>query len=267
MFDSRADKTPPADKPLARLIPATTRFVYRHLSGLARVAFIPYLIVFFVLLIQDYMTEGGLYHETETAMIGGILLGGLAIAQFFLLTAFSTAWHRYTLSDGRDIAPAGIRWGMAEWRFLGYSLLISIVCTAVLFASGLLFTFVMGDSGIAIILQLACFAAVLLFSLRFMLVLPAMAVGDRFELGQSFRATRGHSWELAGIGVVMTLLIAVFFFPVSMMIGALGNVVILVKIVWLTLAQLIANALFISALSLVYRRLTGRGDTAPAAAG
>ncbi len=257
MSDKPAKNPQAGSKPLTGLVPATTRFVYRNRRSFVRIALIPYGTVMLLGLLGEVLLATTSNVELEGFL--HVLIFGIPVLQIFLITAFSTAWHRFTLSDGRDITPLGIRWGISEWRFLGYTILLVVIITVIFSAVVILDSLIFGENkGAIIVLAIPGTLGIAVFFMRWVLIFPAAAMGDTFSLGDSVSATRGNLWAMTGYYIILSLIVALLFAPVSLIINMLTGSVGFVYIVWETIVAAIGNAATISLLSLMYMGLTGR---------
>jgi hypothetical protein len=116
-----------------------------------------------------------------------------------LVIAFAVAWHRATLLGEAPTGWIGGQLGKREARYAGWVLLLMIVAFVVMVlgiaASYAVTGEVAGGAQIAVVLALLFL--VILVATRFVLLLPAVALGDRnASLRWSWRLTKGHSLGL-----------------------------------------------------------------------
>jgi len=197
--------------------------VFRNLGPLARAASLPFLVSYVLV-----MAPVALDPRATPPW-----LDGLAVALAFLpATLFAVAWHRLLLLGGAVARPSW-RPSLRVWhgRYLGFALLL-------LFAA-LLVSLLVGAAG-AVALSLlaidpaagdtrsilagagaglvAVLAAVWLVA-RLGFTLPAAAVGLRYGLRESWRATRGLGLDLLALMVLVSL-------PLLLLAGALATLLI-----------------------------------------
>ncbi|MDF3073352.1 MAG: hypothetical protein K0S54_1019 [Alphaproteobacteria bacterium] len=185
-----------------------------------------------------------------------------SIIEALIYTAMVVAWHRVTLL-GYAADSGFFRVGLTsrEWRFLGYTLLVylGLVPAAVFF--------VMSQYGAATVwgvLGLVAFAAFVFVGLRLSMVFPATAADHPTSLKTSWQQTAGHFWSMFAIFLLLALIMFVVFFTVFFILGliavALGTVGQIILIVFVIPIGLLAGFIGVSALSYVYRVLSGHPD-------
>ncbi len=152
-----------------------------------------------------------------------LLLGGLAsIGSTLVMAPTLIAMHRFVLL-GEATKRAVWRITAGYWRFVGWQLLVNFLSLLpiLLFAS-------IGWKNWAVTgaLTSVCFAVVVVFDFRVLLLFPAIAIGTPFAAWRNaWRDSRGHFWRLSGT----TLLATLPFFVVSitgtllLRFGYLGN--------------------------------------------
>jgi len=244
-------------------------FVNRNLTTLLAIAWVP-LAFNLLLLTADYVLVGD-----------GNLLTNLLI---FLLSAainvpFLTAWHRITLMDG-DRTRAVVRYAFrpAEIRFLGYALVFySALYFAVIAVPFILLTIrsaaipIGGGPLLYVTLYLAFAVALFLLFLKLSLVFPAAAVGHSMTFADSWRYTEHNVWAMFFVMVFIflplvligTILQTAVFAAIALSAGAstaapgLQFAAVIALTIVLLAPSYYFSAVFISALSLMFRRLTG----------
>ncbi len=175
----------------------------------------------------------GIVANSGTATPSEVLIGGAGMVPLLVLSitlligvpAIFVGWHRGIHRGERPTAP--IQFDSAMGSYLSYSLVIitalavSISVMLLVLASIAGITTGLGEGPMSLdrlaalrhFLPLAILPYYFLLS-RFSLVLPAVAVGQRMTLAQSFRLTRGNTWRLTvGAGLV--------YFPVVVLSGLL----------------------------------------------
>ena len=201
-----------------------------------------------------------------------IVLGGvvLAVLYIWLTTTFAVRWHRYALLGQSSYRFLDATFGRRGWHFVWNLFLISCLASLVVFPFGLILGLVVISSvssnsiptGQTLIVLNGLMVLVTLPGLyvvgRCSLVFPAIALGFRMRVRDSWDETRGHG-------------LRIFLLLVAMSIPAVIGSEVTVRIVpstglplWLTTAirafvgtffVLITTALWASALSHAYQAL------------
>lgn len=181
---------------------------------------------------------------------------------------FLTAWHRMTLL-GPDNARGviGYAYRGAERRYLGLLLLVYLFFLVGSVLGGLIIaqsTISSGSGGedtilLAIILSLALTIALLIVSLRWSMVFPAAAVGERLGFAGSWQLTRGYGLRL--FAVVFCIALPFFMFGIALVLAlgldfAVGPGYVFVELL-LLVPGLYFAAVIVSALSMIYWNITG----------
>lgn len=209
----------------------------------------------------------GVFHAIGGGQPGGVFGDFLRnLLTLAINVPFLTAWHRMTLL-GPDNARGAIGYAYrgAERRYLGMLLLVFLFYLVGSLVGGLIIAqLAMAAAGagavlLAVGLSLALTIALLIVILRWSMVFPAAAVGERLDFAGSRRLTQGNGWRLLAIFVCVALPFLLSGVALVLMLGlefAVGS-----GYVALELAILIAGFYFaavtVSALSMVYWRLTG----------
>ena len=154
---------------------------------------------------------------SPTLIGGAIWFPGLVafFAVILAVPAIAVGWIRGIHRGERPTAP--IRIDGAVWRFIGWSLLLGLVIGVMNAIVALIATAIgaaavgLGDGPMSIARLMTLLPILIYLSLlpvafltsRFILVLPAAAIGQSVGLGDSFRLTRGNTWRLVfGTGLV-----------------------------------------------------------------
>ena len=186
--------TPPRAAAIAAwpLVRDSYRFVFRHIPLLVRLGW--------TWLLFAWLIGAGL--ELLLTVERGRLYGQLLAVP--LLVAFAVAWHRASLIGARLDNGRVARFGRAELRYLGILLGLLALFVFVLVLLGIVWLLLQGSWTAAapispyLVTFLAALGLLLLFfGLRFVLVFPAIAIGD-LEIGlrRSWQLTRGNGWPL-----------------------------------------------------------------------
>jgi hypothetical protein len=190
-------------------------------AGFQLVAMVALCIVLFVLLIGVVPFAGSREAANSLgAIIGGVVLGlGGGLVQVVVLTGL----YRLMLTPD---APGfmHLRIGADEVRVLGGALLIAVAglvlagaAAALAWAAGQ----VSGLAGflVAAVLMIAAYAVLLRLGLT-----PVIAFAERrISLPESWRRTRGHTWSLIGMAVLLLCLVAVLAVIVWLAVFMIGG--------------------------------------------
>lgn len=177
---------------------------------------------------------------------------------------FAVSTHRVVLLSPESLSnPWGIYVDRYVLRYLGYSLLIGFAMFFLIIGSGL-FTVLLGAvlPGVAVaLLMAALWVALIYLMVRLGMVLPAQAIGDRFDLVEMFRATAGHGWRLVFATGLPVLGVAILLYPLSLVTESVP--------LWLAALPMVLNVLLTgmigaAVLSCSYRELKQSPDFPPA---
>ncbi|MEA2780217.1 MAG: hypothetical protein QOK29_1761 [Rhodospirillaceae bacterium] len=200
---------------------------------------------------------------------------GRLIGQFLtvpLLIAFAVAWHRITLSREAPKELQASRFGSRELRYFAAMVIFMSLVFGVLVLGGLLYELLAGGAKLRDLQWVIGILAPIgsLFATRFVLVLPAIAIGDRTtSLVRSWRLTRGHTLPLfAGLCAACVPMMLFKYAIVGGMYLLLGSVAADYSLLRFVLViplflffDLAGTAASVSFLSHAYRAFT-RGDFA-----
>lgn len=195
-----------------------------------------------------------------------------------LLVAFAVAWHRASLSaDPAGRGEAG-RFGRRELRYLGMLLGLLVILLLFLIFGGILYLLASSGSAQAAAARPAMLwliggllLAGLFFGVRFILVFPAIAVGDReISLRRSWQLTRGNGARLflAFLATCLPLMLLKYAVVVSagyaLVSGPSGHglseLAILMPL--FLVLDFLNTAAAVGFMSQAYRAFTGRRDAA-----
>jgi len=174
------------------LVRGSYGFVFRHIPLLIRLGWVWLLLAWLV---------GAVLELLLTAERGRLLGELLAVP---LLVAFAVAWHRASLLGPGLRGNGAPRLGGAELRYFGILLGLFALFLLVLMLAGIVWLLVQGSwtegaplSPYLVLLLALLGLGLLFFGLRFVLVFPAIAIGDRqVGLRRSWQLTRGHGLSL-----------------------------------------------------------------------
>ena len=212
--------TPPPTRPITNLpIWDTVAAAYRsvlqdNLQHLPR-AIVGPLALSLVIGLIDIGLAPGPGAETSNMLLTG-LLSLLGMAPYVI---FAVAWHRLMLLGPQVAAPVAMPgWERRHWAFLAYSLLVSIVFFGLLLIAGLISGGLTAPVDGPLPAQpppegslwkaLAAFVLVLaaiMVLMRLSFVFPAIAVDERYGLGDAWRHTQGQGLRLLGAVVLASL--------------------------------------------------------------
>jgi hypothetical protein len=143
-----------------------------------------------------------------------------------LVIAFAVAWHRATLLEEVPTGWIGGHLGWREAHYAGWVLLLIFAAFAVIMLGTLGSYALTRDvtSGAEIAVVLALLIIVILVATRFILLLPAVALGDRnASLRWSWRLTRGHSLALFAAFCLVSVPILVLKYGVVFAVQSSGR--------------------------------------------
>jgi hypothetical protein len=245
-----------ATLPIGGVIGAAFKRVFSHPKQVFAVG-LPYFVLLFILGLVS-----GLVLPPVPEMYSGIhwvlALVFLAI-QLLIYTAMLVAWHRVTLLGyGADKGMFRVGLGPREWRFLGYSLLVyplGIGLGLIVYLAGTL------GGVVGLIVGIAAVCAGVFLILRYCLVLPATAADHPTSLETSWKQTADHFWAMLAVFVVLVIIFFVVGFVVALILGlvfaAFGFIGTIIILLVMTPLQLLATFVSVSALSYIYRALSG----------
>lgn len=248
------------------------RGAYSHFFDLVRLVWLPVLI---------YIVANIAQQEFVQAQMEGLDPNAdpiLAMAQTFtwpvvllMLVALFTwpmiavAWHRFVLLGDRGQGAVNFHFGRREAIFLLTSIFIGLLMLPSLIviftAAGL------GEAGGAgaglmlflTILALALIIAAIYYSIRLLLLLPAVAIGEPLNARFVLDITRGNFWRLFGIHLLNALILVGLSIVVSlvalifMAIPGLAFVNYALQALVIIIYQITSVAI----LSIAYRDLSG----------
>jgi hypothetical protein len=183
---------PPSAIAVRPLVRESYRFVFGHLPLLLRLGWVWLLLAWFL---------GALLEWLMKAEAGRNLAELVALP---LLVAFAVAWHRASLIGGMAGRGEVARFGLRELRYLWMLIGLLAALLLILILGGVLYLLASGApaevaaAGPALRWLMGVFLLAGLFlGVRFILVFPAIAVGDReISLRRSWQLTRGNGWRL-----------------------------------------------------------------------
>ena len=183
---------PPSAIAIRPLIRDSYRFVFGHLPLLLRLGWVWLLLAWLL---------GAALERLLRAESGRNLAELVALP---LLVAFAVAWHRASLVANNTGRHEVGRFGRRELRYLGVLLGLLATLLLILVVGGILYLLASGGpaevAAAGPVLRWligGLLLAGLFFGVRFILVFPAIAIGDReVSLRRSWQLTRGNSLRL-----------------------------------------------------------------------
>lgn len=193
---------------------------------------------------------------------GVVTLAFMAIYWVFA-AMFAVSTHRVVLLSPAALSnPWGVYVDRYVFRYVGYSFLIGFAMFFLITGATLLFLPLSAVlPGLVVVLPVtALWLALIYVMARLSMVLPAQAIGDRFDLVEMFKIAGGNGWRL----VVATLLpmgaAAIVLYP---LIFVTENMPVWLAAPPLALNILLTGLIGVAALSCAYRELK-RSPTFPA---
>ena len=182
---------PPAGRgiiPVGRTAVDSFRFVFANLDRFFALGWLPLVIAFAASMTSGFLTEvdGG----ESRSLADWVAYVALSAAYWAMYAVFAVRWHRFYLLDERESVFSEFL-AARNWRFLGYTLLLTFAPMVPMWVIVLISGFVSILPSIA--------ASILLFVMfRFSLVLPGTAVDRPLGLGEAWHKMLGHTWRFIG---------------------------------------------------------------------
>lgn len=238
--------TAPPTQPVTNLpvwdtVAAAYRSVLQdNVQHLPRAAVGPLVLSLLIGLIEPALSPAtGGASGTEAAGPNVLLSIVLSILGTVPYVLFGVAWHRLVLLGPQVAAPNTVpRWERRHWAFFGYSLLVSAVFLGMILVAWLIGGLFGGGpldlSGnvpaepapgpalMALTLLLVVGFTALTVMMRLSFVFPAVAVDERYSLGDAWRQTKGQGLRLLGAMILASL---PFFLGIQILGGILGDAV------------------------------------------
>lgn len=143
-----------------------------------------------------------------TVQAGAALTGLIGFLSLLPLAIFGVAWHRLSLLGPVDGAPPLMSgWGRRQWRFLGYSVAVTLIGTGVFIAVFLLgITLITPSSGSVLgftfLLMIVIATIFAYLAMRMSFVFPAVSVDENYSVRHAWIHTRGQGLRLIGATVI-----------------------------------------------------------------
>jgi len=190
----------------------------------------------------------------QTLDFGPALLAMLVnfLALAIVPMPFRVAWLRYSLLGPRaEPVRIGYAFGPRAFRFLGYTLGLMLIMTAIMFG----FAAVGGalGGGMAVLFTIGGFGVSIWVAARLYFVFPIVAMDLPGGLRRAWRESRGQAFRL----LVLTLLIALVFLLPSIVVNLVLGQVPVVGAAAILLMQILTEAALWTALGFAYWKTTG----------
>ncbi len=219
----------------------------------------------------------------EPEVPGTFLLIALPIIVIWVAVwmMFAVAWHRkYLVPDDDVTVRAAYHWRPRHTRFLGAAIVVGLwagltfvlVFFTAIAVSGPFTRSLWPEAApeqwvlamIGLVVWWIAELSAAFVAARYSMLLPSSTVGQRMSSAESWKFTRGNGWRLALIYILIAIAAFVITLPIDLLSdsdGIIANVVamLLDEFVWFVTA-----ALYISVLSIAYRRLMTVMPPAPA---
>lgn len=246
------------------------RGAYAHFFDLVRLVWLPVLVYIVANIAQQEFMQAqmeGLDPNADPMMAMAqtftwpVVL--LMLVALFTWPMIAVAWHRFVLLGDRGQGPVNFHFGRREAIFLLTSIFVALFTLPSLI---LIFTAAgIGEAGGAgVMLVLSVLAIVLLiaavyYSIRLLLLLPAVAIGEPLNARYILDITRGNFWRLFGIHLLNALILV----GISILVSLVA--LIFISIPGLAFVNYALQALVIivyqitsvAILSIAYRDLSG----------
>ena len=245
-----------ASIPIGGTISAAFGRVFGHMNQAFAVV-LPYAVLQIIVSVIGFVVLLPILYSTT-----GVLLFLVFIVILMLIyTAMLVAWHRVTLLGyGADKGLFRVGLSSREWRFLGYSLLVyPLMIGLVLLCIAASYT----NEALGWLIGLAGVAAFVFLTIRSCLVLPATAADHPTSLKTSWQQTAGQFWPMFAVLIVLFLIFVAVLIIVAIILGFVFGQSLtgtIVQQLVLVPIQLLGICVSVSALSYIYRVLSGHPD-------
>ncbi len=226
------------------------------------------------------LINNGTGTPSPTLIGGASVVPIIAIVIAFLLAipAVAVGWHRAIVNGERPEGPIRIDGGV--WGYIGYSLLLGVMAglfNLLMFAIAAAIASITvgvgeGPMSLERLIALApflplAFLPTLLILNRFLLVLPAIAVGRSLGFGEALKATRGNTLRLTLAAGLVSLPIVIMQGITQLAVLASQNPILVGVLGLLNVAVLIyCSFASLSFLSLSLKQLVAEPEMMEAAA-
>ena len=214
-------------------------FVFSNLGRFIALGWLLLVITFAVNMASGILVDVGTGEEASVAdWVNFIALTAISWAMH---AVFAVRWHRFFLLNERESVFSDVL-GARNWRFLGYTVLLSFAPVLPIIFLGLIgfgdFPLEPGPQAMEAInwtliilfgLYMLALPIIVFVLFRFFLVLPAIAVDRRLTLGEAWGNMRGNTWRfigasfLVGIPLIIAVSIQATFAAFSQVASATGG--------------------------------------------
>ena len=212
--------------PMWRTAKASYMALFRNAGLALRLAIVPYVLGFLPLLVLTYFTSGSTLADaavlTELGVSGFVLFYLSSLISALAVIPMITAWHRLVLlGHGHSDARLSYSVDRTEWTYLLKLILYFLV--VFLISLALFFAMFVGLSGIEVltqssssyfgtitvvgisVLMIAGYIYYVGLVLRLCMVFPAAAIGAQLGFAEAWRLTRGNTWRLVAVFLVVLI--------------------------------------------------------------
>ena len=190
---------------------------------------------------------------------GAVMLVFSAIYWIFA-AMFAVSTHRVVLLSPASLSnPWGVYVDRFVLRYVGYSFLIGFAMGFPIIGATLVFAF-MGAAltgVVAALLMVTLWLILIYLMARLGMVLPAQAIGDRFDLVEIFKMTAGNGWRLVLATILPLLAAAIGLYPLALMAGKMP---VWLAVLPMALNMLLTSLIGVAVLSCAYRELKRAPD-------
>lgn len=147
-------------------------------------------------------------HPGELGWFVFLVLVGVLVAML-AFSSIAVAWHRYVLLDEVPKGLARLRVDATVWRYFGNIFLIGLLLVVAMLPLSLLVMTLFGLHPALGVIGALAYVVFLVMPIiyRLSIKLPAIALERRdFRLGDAWIVSQANWWQIAGVGVSVTLL-------------------------------------------------------------
>ena len=225
--------------PVWRTVLGSYGFVFANLDRFLALGWLPLVIAFAASMTLAVLVDVG--GGTNAPVADWVTYVALEAASWAMYAVFAVRWHRFFLLDERESVISDVL-GARNWRFLGYTVLLSFAPVLPIIFLGLIgfgdFPLEAEPQAMEAInwtpiilfgLYMLAFPIIIFVLFRFFLVLPATAVDRPLTLGEAWRNMRGNTWRfigatlLIGIPLIIAVSIQAMFAAFSQVASATGG--------------------------------------------
>ncbi|MCF6444607.1 hypothetical protein [Nereida sp. MMG025] len=217
-----------------RIFNHALRMIFNSFSDALKVSLVLSVIGQIAVLYFSFQAFGGTPQEinqgdipmAEPSAVFPYLLA--VLAQFFLSGWVAVGWHRFVLLQEYPQSYLPKFHGPNIWGYLGRLLMISLILVVALIPLSVVIGLLAAGGGEAsLVIGLPIIGVALVWlSLRLSLVLPAISVGARMPIKESWAKTANLSTSIAGLALILIAIGGfVSFLPLSGPLGIVFSIV------------------------------------------